>query len=208
MITIYNKWGFMQIIKKIKITSIAGICGIFTPIIIFSSIALAMLDASWFRWTHNALSDLGIEGLSAFFFNNGIILGGLLIVVFSIGLTRILKNKTGAYILLISSLAFIGAGVFPKTEFTLHFISSSIFFIFLTASLFVIGLSLKNEDSDQTMGIIAIFLGIIACSSIIFQNFLKGIAIPEAIVCFPAFIWFMIFGIKLTIHARPKNTML
>jgi hypothetical protein len=58
------------------------------------------------------------------------------------------------------------------------------------------------------MGIIAIFLGIIACSSIIFQNFLKGIAIPEAIVCFPAFIWFMIFGIKLTIHARPKNTML
>lgn len=178
------------------------------PIVIFLGIWLAISDAYWFRWTNNALSDLGIEGLSAFFFNNGIIFGGILVLIFSIGLTQILKNKIGAYVLLISSLALIGAGIFPKTIYMLHYVSSVIFFVCITIALFVIGYSLKKEGTEQNLGIIAIILAVIACSSIFFQNFLNGIAIPEAIVCFPAFIWFMIFGLKITINHKSDNPIL
>lgn len=198
----------MQIIKKIKITTLAGSCGVLIPVVIFLSIWLAISDASWFRWTHNALSDLGIEGISAFFFNYGIIFGGILVLIFSIGLTKILNNKTGAYILAISSLALIGAGIFPKTIFTIHYVTSTIFFIFLTIALFVIGFSLKKEGIEQNLGKIAIILAVIACSSIFFQHFLKGIAIPEAIVCFPAFIWFMVFGFKITMNHKSEKTYL
>jgi hypothetical membrane protein len=167
-----------------------------------------MSDASWFRWTHNALSDLGIEGISALFFNNGLIFGGILVFIFSIGLTKIIKNKTGPYVLTISSLALIGAGIFPKTIYAIHYVSSVLFFVFLTLALFIIGFSLKKEGIEQNLGIVAIILAIIACSSIFIQNFLKGIAIPEAIVCFPAFIWFMIFGLKMKINHKLDNTVL
>jgi hypothetical membrane protein len=178
---------------------LAGISGALIPIVIFLGIWLAISDASWFRWTHNALSDLGIQGLSAFFFNNGIIFGGILVLIFSIVLTQIIKNKIGAYVLSISSLALIGAGIFPKTV---------IFFVCITIALFFIGYSLKKEGNEQTLGVIAIILAVIACSSIFFQNFLNGIAIPEAIVCFPAFIWFMIFGLKITINHKSDNPIL
>lgn len=122
--------------KKLRIKKLAGICGVFVPIVIFISIWLAILEAPWFRWTHNALSDRGVEGASAVFFNNGIILGGLLAVIFSLGLAKTLSNKIGPYLLAISSLALIAAGLFPQTVFTLHYVSSSVFFVFLTIALF------------------------------------------------------------------------
>ena len=184
--------------KKLKITKLAGICGVLVPIVIFISIWLAMLEAPWFRWTHNALSDLGVEGASAFFFNNGIILGGLLAFIFSLGLAKTLSNKIGPYLLAVSSLALIAAGFFPETAFMLHYVSSSAFFIFLTIALFVIGITIKQNQFDQRMGVAAVVFAIFACSAPIFQNFLSGIAIPEAIVCFPAFLWCMAYGLKLT----------
>jgi len=194
-------------VKKIKITKIAGICGILIPIVVFVSIWLAMLDAPWFRWTHNALSDLGVGGLSAFFFNNGLVLGGLLAFVFSIGLTKTLSNKAGAYILALSSLALIGAGLFPKTIFAAHYVSSVAFFVFLTLALFVLGVTMKQEQPKQSIGVIAIIFALFACSSPVFLKILSGIAIPEAVVCFPAFVWCMMYGYKMTTHEQIGKTL-
>jgi len=129
---------------KQKITRLAGICGVLVPIVIFISIWLAIYGAPWFRWTNNALSELGVEGISAFFFNNGIILGGIFAFIFSLGLVKILSNKIGAYLLAVSSLALIGAGLFPITVFELHYVSSAAFFVLLTAALFIIGITMKH----------------------------------------------------------------
>ncbi len=115
--------------KKQRIATVAGICGVLIPIVIFTSIILAMYGSPGFTWANNALSDLGVQGISAFFFNNGIMLGGLLLLIFSIGLSKILKKKTGPYMLAVSALALIGVGLFPKTVFLLHYISSATFFI-------------------------------------------------------------------------------
>jgi hypothetical membrane protein len=194
-------------IKKIKITRIAGICGVLVPIVVFVSLSIALLGAPWFRWTNNALSDLGVEGLPAFFFNNGLVVGGLLAFVFSIGLTKILSNKIGAYALAISSLALIGAGLFPLTLFTAHYISSVAFFVFLTLALFILGVTMRREQPKHSMGVIAIIFALFACSAPIFQQALNGIAIPEAIVCFPAFIWCMTYGYKMTTYEGTRKTL-
>ena len=114
-------------IKK-KITRIAGICGISTPIVIFICIGFAISYSPWFRWTKHALSDLGVEGISALFFNSGMIIGGILVLIFSLGLIKTLSNKTGAYILSLSSLSLFGIGIFPETVYTIHFITSAAFF--------------------------------------------------------------------------------
>jgi hypothetical membrane protein len=184
--------------KRYNIKKIAGICGILVPIVIFLCLWLSISGSPWFSWTHNALSDLGIGGIYAFIFNNGLILGGIFAFVFSIGLSKTLKNKLGAYLLAISSIALICTGLFPVNIFVLHYVSSSIFFISLTLALFIIGITLKETKFEHRLGITAIIFAIIACSAPLFLNVLKGIAVPEAIVCFPAFIWLLTYGIKLT----------
>ena len=181
-----------------SITKIAGLCGVLVPIVVFVCIGLSMTQAPWFKWTHNALSDLGIKSNAAAFFNIGMILGGSLTFVFSLGLIRILSNKIGAYILSLSALGLIGIGLFPETIFTLHFISSATFFVLLALSLLLIGLKIKQDPFERNMGMLATLFAMVAISSTIFLIPFEGVAIPEAFACFPAFIWCMIYGAKMT----------
>ncbi len=185
-------------IKHIRLIKITAICGILIPIIIFSSIFFAISVAPWFEWTNNALSNLGVEGLSAFFFNNGLILGGFIIFIFSLCLIHLLKNKIGAYLLLGSSISLIGIGVFPETIFLLHYLTSVVFFILITIAMVIIGFTMLMSNSYKILGKIALFFSIIALMSPFTLIYLNGIAIPEAMVCFPAFIWCMLFGIRIS----------
>jgi hypothetical membrane protein len=191
-------------IKHIRLIKITAVCGILIPIIIFTSIFFAISVAPWFEWTNNALSNLGIEGLSAFFFNNGLILGGFLIFIFSLCLIRLLKNKIGAYLLFGSSISLMGIGIFPETIFLLHYFTSAAFFILITITMLIIGLTMYFNNYYKTLGAIALFFSIIAMVSPFTLSFLNGIAIPEAMACFPAFIWCMLFGIKISTGA-PLN---
>jgi len=181
-----------------EITKIAGFCGILIPIVIFTFIGLAISQSPWFRWTDHALSDLGVEGISAFLFNNGIILSGILAFVFSLGLIKELSNKAGAYLFSLSSLALIGIGIWPENIDTLHSITSAAFFVLIALFLIVTGFTIKQDQFERSMGSLAIIFAVLAIGSTAFLIFWKGIAIPESFSCFPAFVWCMIFGIKMT----------
>jgi hypothetical membrane protein len=184
--------------RKLNIIKIAGACGILLPVVIFTSLGFSISLSPWFTWTQHALSDLGIEQTSAFIFNNGMILGGILALVFSFGLMKILARKLGAYILALSSLALIGIGIFPETIFPLHFLTSASFFILLAFSLLVIGVTSGYNSFEKNIGVYAIVLVVIALGSTVFLIHFDGIAITEAFSCFPAFIWCSIVGIKMT----------
>lgn len=184
-------------LEKNRITRITGICGILIPIVVLLCIGLAISHSPWFRFTEHAFSDLGIEGISAIYFNSGVILGGFLALVFSLGLIKILQKKTGAYILSLSSLALIGIGIFPKTVYTVHFIVSAAFFVLLAISFLIIGLTIIRDPSERTMGILATLFALITICSTIFLIPWEGIAIPETLSSLPAFIWCMVYGIKM-----------
>lgn len=185
-------------IKNIRLNKITAVCGILIPIIIFTSIFIAISVAPWFKWTNNALSDLGVRGLSAFFFNNGLILGGFFIFIFSLCLLRLLKNKIGAYLLLGSSISLIGIGIFPEPIILLHYLTSATFFILLTIAMLIIGITMYINNSYKKLGTTALIFSIIALLSPLTLGHFTGIAITEAIACFPAFIWCMFFGIKIS----------
>lgn len=193
--------------EKNRLVKIAGFSGILFPIVFFLSIQLALFDSPWFRWTHNALSELGVEGISAFFFNNGLVVVGIFCLIFSIGLAKSMSNKIGAYILALSAISLIGVGIFPLTIFELHYISSASFFFLLTFSLLVIGITMKINHFDDKMGLIAIILALLACSSVVFLNFFQGIAIPETIACLPTFLWCMIYGLKMASEGKLKKLL-
>jgi hypothetical membrane protein len=184
--------------RKSGITRIAGICGVLIPIVIFTCLGLSLAASPWFTWTQHALSDLGIQEDTAAVFNYGMIVGGILSFIFSLGLIRILSKKIGAYILLVSSLALIGIGLFPETLFGLHFVTSASFFMLLTLAFLIIGLTIKQNHFERSVGSLAFIFALIAIGSTVFLIQLEGIAIPEALSCFPAFIWCLIVGVKMT----------
>lgn len=179
------------------ITRIAGICGIFLPVVIFSCIWVSIAVSPWFSWTRHALSDLGIVEQSAVFFNNGMILGGILAFIFSLGLMKVVSNRAGAYLLAGSSVALIGIGVFPETVMHLHFITSASFFALLILALFFIGLTLRQTTVERRMGMTALCFGILGVSAIVVLFPFEYIALIEAFCCFPAFVWCLFVGSTL-----------
>jgi hypothetical membrane protein len=169
------------------------------PFVFLISILIAMIYSPWFKWTNNALSDLGAEGISSFFFNYGLIFAGILGFLFSIGLIKILFVKIGGYLLAVSSIALIFVGIFPVTIFDLHYIASAIFFISLTIGFLIMGLTMKHDNLNKNMGNKAIYISVLAFISPVTLYFFNGIAIPEMIICFFIFLWYMSYGVKISI---------
>ncbi len=184
-------------LKSSMITKISGICGIMLPIVIFICIAFAIILSPWFEWTEHALSDLGIEGIAALFFNLGLVIGGILGFIFSVGLQKQLSKKIGSIILSISSLALIGVGLFPETKPLLHFFVAAAFFVLLILAFLIIGQTTRTSKFEYNMGILASVFVIMAITSTIFLLPFNGVAVTEAFSCFPAFIWCMIYGNKM-----------
>jgi hypothetical membrane protein len=189
---LFNSTGY-------NITRIAGICGVLLPIVMFSCLGLSIASSPWFTWTEHALSDLGVQKSTAVLFNYGMILGGFLTFVFSLGLSKVLSNKTGVYLLMLSSCAMIGIGVFPQSLFVLHFITSASFFVILTIALLIIGMTVRQNHFERIMGFLALLFALIAMISSVFLFQLKGIALPEALSCFPSFVWCLIVGAKMAL---------
>jgi len=188
-----------EIVKKqVQLTKIAGICGILIPVVFLGSIAVAMSLSPWFRWTNNAISDLGVEGIAAIIFNNGVIIAGILTLIFSIGLTKILSNKIGGYFLSMSGISLIFVGIFPEALFIPHYISSVAFFGFLSVSLLVLSFTIKKNPFEKNMGALAFIFVILAGIALYLLTVFNGIAIPEAFACFPALFWCAMYGLKMT----------
>jgi hypothetical membrane protein len=158
-----------------------------------------MIYSPWFNWTYHAISDLGADGISSLFLNNGFVLVGILAFIFSIGLIKLLSKKIGGYLLALSSIALIFVGIFPVTIFDLHFIVSAIFFISLTVGILIVGITLRNNPYEKNLGNAAIIISVICFISPISLYFFDGIAIPEMIICFFIFLWYMSYGVKLAL---------
>jgi hypothetical membrane protein len=181
------------------ITRIAGICGLLIPVVIFTCLGLALVSSPWFTWTDHALSDLGIQHDTAALFNYGMIAGGVLAFIFSLGLITVLSRKIGGFVLLLSSLALIGIGLFPETVFAVHFFTSAMFFVTITLALLFLGITMVKDPFEKPIGFLALIFAATAMTSALLLFPLKGIALPEAFSCFPAFVWCFIVGVKMAL---------
>ena len=67
---------------------IAGVCGIASQLIALTMILVVTGNSPWFNWTEYNISVLGVEGSMKMLFNWGLILTGLLSLIFAIGLRK------------------------------------------------------------------------------------------------------------------------
>ncbi|WP_455369064.1 DUF998 domain-containing protein [[Eubacterium] cellulosolvens] len=199
--------------------SIAGLCGIFIPIIAFTSISLAVSQSPNFSWTENWLSDLaGIytapptfpdrpdvsTPTTAIIFNSGLITCGTLGFIFSIGLWKSIQihsGRVGSLIMILASIALFNIGLFPEPTGIPHVIASLTYFIL--GPIAILYISAATLDSNQkTLGYFTMILGI---TGVIFGGvFILFGAIPELITSMSISIFTIIFGFKMHRQAPKK----
>jgi hypothetical membrane protein len=184
---------------KLRKLRIAGVCGVLTPIIVLTLILLAIYYSPWFSWTENALSDLGVQGTAAILFNLSLVVGGVLTVIFAIGLREILLNKTlgriGMLIFILDGAMLCAIGIFPETAGDIHFYVSVAFFVLLPMSLFLNGVAMMQEPSERKLGLFTIIAGIVAAT--VWMLPWRAVAIPEIIAALAVSVWSIVLGIRL-----------
>jgi len=186
--------------KRVVGLRIAGLCGVASPVITLTSIFLAISYSPRFSWTENALSDLGVDGNAAIIFNSSLIVGGLLTIIFALGLREILQSRTlghtGSLILILAAVSLCAIGIFPETAGDLHVYVSVTFFTLLPISLFFIGAAMIQKPSERNLGFFTVLAGVIMLV-VWMLPWGEGIAIPEMLASLAASLWSIVWGILL-----------
>lgn len=149
------------------------ICGIVAPIIFILLVVVASILRPGYSQTYNFLSDLGI-GHYATIQNINFVIFGLLTIGFALGLQGGLPSpkgralKAGVWLVLISGLGVLFAGVFPENYLggSPHNIVSATAFLTIIAAQLLIWRGLKNANDAvwgryRTYSLISGFLSII-----------------------------------------------
>lgn len=200
--------------KKPILIKISGFCGLFSPIVGFICIALAIYYSDWFSWTENWLSDLGgipgetpiwaARGISSIIFNGGLFIAGIMgfVFAFAIRKIRILNTRLGrigTLLIILDMFALCAIGIFPETTGDLHTLVSVMFFFLGAISLIVIGISLR-KSSEKTLGRFVTLLSLISFCSFPFIFVSRPWGSNAIIEMFPIVsisIFAIVFGISL-----------
>lgn len=142
-----------------------GILGVIGPLVALVAIAVAiMLSLSWFTWEGNALSDLGNynNGLpAAIIFNVGLVLTGILLLMFTFCFVRTitdLPTKIGLIPFFVALGFLIGIGVLSENAGDIHFIVSLGFFGSFPFAMWFVGLGLLRFRKLWWFSLISIIM--------------------------------------------------
>lgn len=183
---------------NVKLVRVSGWFGIISPILGFAMIFLAIGTAPWFSWTENALSDLGVRGLTAVIFNSGLILTAASMMAFSLGIYELTRGSLigrGGFAALFAASVFLaGIGFFPETMEPHHLYFSVAFFVALPVSLFLMGGFMLGRGM-RAFGMLTIASAIVA--ALVWTPNWDGVAIPEAASALSAGIWSAVLGLHM-----------
>ncbi len=192
--------------QLIRLAATSGIISSTLPLIMI--LAATMLEKS-FSWNNNALSDIGVSQ-HAWLFNSALVIGGLFNLLFAIGLRNYLDKtiwlKTGAYLLIISSISLALVGVFTEDIKLIHALVALGYLLLAPLGLICIG----NAEKSKQFGKVSLVLGITALLVILgipiisfVANLQIGFAVPEFVESLVLSIW--IFWVSLKLIGSPTK---
>ncbi len=178
-----------------KLVKWFGYFGIIAPIFGFAMVFAAISTAPWFSWTENALSDLGVEGLTAIIFNDGLGMTACLLALFSVGVYEMTKmdiyGKASFALLFAAAVFLLFIGVFPETAGRIHFYFSVAFFVTIPISVWAFAAHAWRRGM-RNMAYLSIASGVIA--ALAWLPSWDGVAIPEAVSALSVGIWCEVLG--------------
>lgn len=167
--------------------------GFLGPLVAILFVVISIIYSPWFSFFDNALSDLGHSGNSnvASLFNFGLLLSGLLIILYSVKIIND-QAKYTSYFLVISGFFLQLIATFDEIYRSLHFQVSVLFFVtFGFASLFYV------IEKKSVLALVSLIIGLISWIVYGVGIFNMGIAIPEAISSVAVFVWIILSAIRI-----------
>jgi hypothetical membrane protein len=190
--------------KNVMRFRMLGTCGFLAPVLAFAFILLAVASHPQFSWLDDALSDLGVvSGVTAVLFNSGLIVSGVLCFIFAAGLFVFLGERalgrTGAFVLVLASLALVAIGVFPESVRSVHYFVSVAFFVLLPVSmLFIVGAFWLM--GQVRMAVFTFLVAVVAAAPwvLLFSvRYVSGVAIPEFVSGLAGAVWAVVLSGKM-----------
>ena len=186
----------------------AGICGIASQLAILTVMLVVIYSSPWFSWTEDNISILGVQGSAVAVFNCGLILTGVLSLIFAIGLRKSLLSsrlgQLGIASLILGSLAFSAMGIFPLSIDLPHDLASIAFFVFVILAFLLVGVAAMSA-SQVSWGLLSLSAVVIIIVFRLIPWPWSGGAIPQLLFCLPWSVWTLVFGIGLLTGARPVD---
>jgi len=179
-------------------------CGVIAPIFAFACILSAVTFWSQFSWADNALSDLGVQpGITAIVFNVGLVVSGLLFLVFAAGLFMLMRRqvlgKVGAVIFALSCIALIGIGVFNESYSPTHYQVSVAFFVLFPISLFVLSAALWRLR-QRGFGVFTLGVALVAAAVWVLEftlHYVPNVAVPEFVSGLAGAVWMETLSVRV-----------
>jgi len=193
--------------ENVRLLRFGGFCGISGSVLSLTLVLVATVLSPWFSWENNALSELGVGEVSLLF-NGAMLIGGLLIFFFALGLRKYFLNgnrlvKVGVNLIIVASVLLALVGVFTFDMMLMHGIVS--LGPLLLAPLGFVFIGFGTEES--TIRKFSIGCGAAALVSILllpmiilFLSLKVGFAVPEIINTTITTVWLFGMGTKLIKH--------
>ena len=154
----------MKLSELVRISWLSAFLG---PLMFTILTAIAIINYPGYSPFNNFVSDLGVGGSSAAFFNSGLIFAGVCGMVLAVTAYEILTShkKLIGILALFSAISLTGIGVFPENYGHIHLAIAVLFFGLAGISLLVLAYTFKNSTAFSRLSAIAALL-VLALGSI------------------------------------------
>ena len=190
-----------------RFTRIAGWCGVLAPLVMTFTTFAAITRAPWFSWGDNGLSALGISNTSTLF-NGGLISGGLLNIIFAIGLARWHRpySRLAAFaggLLIAGGAGLLLVGVFPDNAGRIHDVVSITYFLATTFACAMWGI-VWLQSGEKVRGILSIAAAAAALFTLIAAPHRRlATAVPSLLAATIINCW--IFALAVNLIIKPQD---
>jgi len=169
-------------------------------LLLLTMVLLAFVLYRDFSFWDDSLSDLGMGG-TAPLFNGGLVLGGILSMVFYgslwvSGWKRMdMAARTGAALQPLSMLFMLLVGIFTESFGRLHFYLAVCFFILLVGGTMLLGISMLRDPAVRVRGFFGVVIASLGAVSWLLPRG-EGLALPEVLSSLPFFVWMSIMALR------------
>jgi len=193
-------------LKNVKLLRFGGFCGILGSGLSIILVLAATVLSPWFRWEKNALSELGVGEVSLLF-NSAMLIGGVLIFFFALGIREYLEEnrvvRIGVNLIIISSVFLALVGIFTVDMMLMHGIVSLGPLMLAPLGFIFIGFGTEEAKIRKFSigsGVAALVSILILPMILLFLPFKFGFAVPEIINTIITTVWIFVMGITLIKH--------
>jgi hypothetical membrane protein len=190
-----------------RLTRLAGLCGIVSPIVTLTLIFVAIAQSPWFSWHDNALSDMGISQTPNSF-NAALLIGGVMYLMFVAGFFRWLGltsplSQLAAWLMLAGGIGLTLISIITEAAGSIHDVVAAAYFFVTPLAYALFGIDLFRRGV-RLRGALTIAAGVAALLFITVVPH-RRIAVPEILAAVIIAAWTFSTGMMMSIEPEKEH---